>query len=117
MTQLLLWMIIAYGMSNIVVYGSIFDRPRNKINKLASDKSSFFKNFWVFIKDMTSCMMCFGFHGGWFLSFTLFSPTTEILGTSQYISWFFDAMLASGSVWAINSIIEWFETNRPQQNH
>jgi hypothetical protein len=26
-------------------------------------------------------------------------------------------MLASGSVWAINSIIEWFETNRPQQNN
>jgi hypothetical protein len=23
-------------------------------------------------------------------------------------------MLASGSVWAINAIIEWFEENRPQ---
>jgi hypothetical protein len=26
-------------------------------------------------------------------------------------------MLASGSVWAINSIIEWFEQNRPTNNH
>jgi len=24
-------------------------------------------------------------------------------------------MLASGSVWAINSIIEWFEENRPKK--
>jgi hypothetical protein len=25
-------------------------------------------------------------------------------------------MLASGSVWAINAIIEWYEVNRPKQN-
>jgi hypothetical protein len=25
-------------------------------------------------------------------------------------------MLASGSVWAINSIIEWYELNRPKQD-
>jgi hypothetical protein len=25
-------------------------------------------------------------------------------------------MLASGSVWAINSIIEWYEVNRPKQD-
>jgi hypothetical protein len=25
-------------------------------------------------------------------------------------------MLASGSVWAINSIIEWYEMNRPKQD-
>jgi hypothetical protein len=32
------------------------------------------------------------------------------------VSWFFDGMLASGSVWAINAIVEWFEENRPKQN-
>jgi hypothetical protein len=31
-------------------------------------------------------------------------------------SWFFDGMLASGSVWAINAIIEWYELNRPKQD-
>jgi hypothetical protein len=25
---------------------------------------------------------------------------------------FFDGMLASGAVWAINAIVEWFEENR-----
>jgi hypothetical protein len=38
------------------------------------------------------------------------------LGLTQYGSWFFDAFLASGSTWIINSIIEWFEENRPNNN-
>jgi hypothetical protein len=39
-----------------------------------------------------------------------------MLGVHKYYSWFFDGMLASGSVWAINAIVEWFEENRPKQN-
>jgi hypothetical protein len=35
-----------------------------------------------------------------------------LLGTNPNIAWFFDGMLASGAVWAINSIVEWFEENR-----
>lgn len=114
MAQLLLWMIMAYGMSNIVVYGSIFNGPRNKINELATNEHTLFNNFWGFIKEMTSCMMCFGFHGGWFLSLVVYSPTNQILGLTPWISWFFDGLLSSGAVWVINSIIEWFEENRPQ---
>ena len=116
MTQLLLWMIIAYGLSNIVVYGSIFNGPRELIRKW-SEGSYPLKDFGKFIKDMTSCMMCFGFHGGWFLSISLYSPTHELLGTNVYASWFFDAFLSSGAVWAINSIIEWFELNRPSSHN
>ena len=112
MTQLLLWMIMAYGLSNIVVYGSIFNGPREFIRKWA-ENGLFLKSTAQFIKDMTSCMMCFGFHCGWFLSFLVYSPVHEIFGLPQYSSWFFDAFVASGSVWVINSIIEWFETNRP----
>lgn len=116
MTQLILWMILAYGLSNIVVYGSIFNGPRNFINKLAADEYTLFHGFWVFVSDMIKCMMCFGFHCGWFLALTIYSPVNQILGTNPFISWFFDAMLASGSTWAINSIIEWFEENRPQKH-
>jgi hypothetical protein len=113
MTQLVLWMIMAYGLSNIVVYGSIFNGPRNTINRWATNEFTPFNGFWVFISNMIKCMMCFGFHCGWFLSLLVYSPVHELLGTNQYYSWFFDGMLASGSVWAINAIIEWFEENRP----
>ena len=115
MTQLVLWMIIAYGLSNIVVYGSIFNGPRNYIFNEADHGDGFLHGFWVFISNMIKCMVCFGFHCGWVLSISIFSPVHEILGVTSWISWFFDAMLASGSTWAINSIIEWFEENRPKK--
>lgn len=115
MTQLVLWMIIAYGLSNIVVYGSIFNGPRNYIFNEADHGDGFLHGFWVFVSKMIKCMMCFGFHCGWFLSISIYSPVHEILGVTNIVSWFFDSMLASGSVWAINSIIEWFEENRPKK--
>jgi hypothetical protein len=109
-------MIIAYGLSNIVVYDSIFNGPRNFINKWGDSKYPL-NGFGGFLSKMISCMMCFGFHCGWFLSLLVYSPVHELLGTNQYYSWFFDGMLASGAVWAINAIIEWFEVNRPSPNH
>jgi hypothetical protein len=116
MTQLVLWMIMAYGLSNIVVYGSIFNGPRNFINKWGDSKYPL-NGFGGFLSKMISCMMCFGFHCGWILSLLVYSPVHKLLGTNQYYSWFFDGMLASGSVWAINAIIEWFEVNRPSPNN
>jgi hypothetical protein len=117
MTQLFLWVLLAYGMSNILVYGSIFSGPRNTINKWAANESAFFNGFWVFLSDMLKCMMCAPTWVGFFFGIFLYSPVHEILGVNKYASWFFDGMLASGGTWAINSIIEWFEQNRPQQNH
>ena len=34
-------------------------------------------------------------------------------GHNDFISLFFDGMLASGFVWAFNGMVEWFEENRP----
>ena len=45
--ELLIWLLAAYGMSQILVYGSIFDTPREWITK----KSKFFG-------DLLGCMMC-----------------------------------------------------------
>ena len=36
--------------------------------------------------------------------------------TIPYTNIFFDGMLASGSVWALNAIIEWFEENKPPKD-
>jgi len=116
MTQLVLWMIMAYGLSNIVVYGSIFNGPRRVINEWA-DSTLPFNSFGKFLKGMTSCMMCFPTWFGFFSGIVLYSPVHEILNVTTYASWFFDGMLASGAVWTINSIVEWFEQNRPNNNH
>ena len=109
MVQILIWMIMAYGMSNILVYGSIFNRPRNAINRWAADVDSILQDFWIFLSDMLRCMMCTSTWVGFFMSLVLFSPTNYCFDTNVVSSTFFDGMLASGSVWAVNAIIEWFE--------
>ncbi len=117
MTQLFLWMILSYGLMNIMVFSKIFYPTRNYVDKLAENPYSPLQGIGKFLSGVLSCPMCFGFHGGWFLSLVVFSPVYEILGVSSYISWFFDGILSSGAVWAINAIIEWFEQNRPSNNN
>ena len=117
MTQLLLWMIMTYGLSNILVYGSIFNTPRNFINKWAENEWTPFHSFWVFLSDMLKCMMCAPTWVGFFIGIFLYSPVNQILEVTPYVSWFFDGLLASGSTWIINSIVEWFEENRPTKNY
>jgi hypothetical protein len=114
MVQILIWMIMAYGISNILVYGSIFNRPRNYIFNEADHGIGFLTGFYQFLKGMLSCMMCTPVWVGFFFGIFLYSPVHEILEVTLWASWFFDGMFASGAVWGINAIIEWFEVNRPK---
>ena len=112
MVKLLAWFILSYGLMNIMVYGSIFQGLRDDLRKWGERSK-----IGEFLYGIISCPLCFSFHGGWFLSLTIFSPTLTLFDTPIWISWFFDGILSSGAVWAINSIIEWFEQNRPTNNH
>ena len=38
------------------------------------------------------------------------------INNDSYTNIFFDGMLASGGVWSINAIIEWFEENKPPKD-
>jgi len=102
--ETLIWILAAYGMSQILVYGSIFDKPRDWI----TEHSTFFG-------DLLGCMMCTSTWTGFFFSVTIYSPT-ETMTMIPYTNIFFDGMLASGSVWALNAIVEWFEENKPPKS-
>lgn len=95
------WSLIAYGMTNILVYGSIFDVPREWVKA----KSNFFGS-------LISCVLCTSTWVGFFLSITLGSIVRTLFDTNLFLCIFFDGMLSAGVVWAINSIIEFFEENR-----
>ena len=112
MTQLVLFMILAYGFSTIMVYSTIFKGMRDFI-KAYGLSGLMLSSTFNFISGIISCMMCCSTWVGFFLGTFLFSPTYQFFGTSPYISWFFDGLFASGAVWAINAFIEWFEVNRP----
>lgn len=109
----LIWVLAAYGMSNILVYGSIFQGMRNSLRKTGDSNIPIISNVFGFISDLVSCMMCTSTWVGFFMSLVTYSPWYEIIGLNQYLSVFFDGMLASGAVWGINAIVEWFEENRP----
>jgi hypothetical protein len=111
--ELLIWVLVAYGMTTIMVYGSIFNGLRNRIHKWGNNEYAVFNGVGKFLSELISCMLCTGTWVGFFLSLTMFSPVTEFIGLNKYFSIFFDGMLSAGAVWAINSVIEWFEENRP----
>jgi hypothetical protein len=112
--KILVWFILSYGLMNIMVFGSIFQGLRNFFQKWG-DSNSFLNGFAHFISGILSCPMCFSTWGGFVLSLLIFSPTFAIFGTPLWISWFFDGILSSGAVWAINAIVEWYEENRPKK--
>ena len=103
--ELIIWILAAYGMTQILVYGSIFDTPREWI-----------KTNSTFFGDLISCVMCTSTWVGFFFSLTFFSPTIDLVSIT-YSNIFFDGLLASGSVWALNAFIEWFEKNVPSEDN
>jgi len=103
MVLLLFWMLAAYGMSSILVWGSIFENFRTWLKS----KSTFFG-------DLISCMLCTSTWVGFFMSFFLGSISRIFFDTFLIVNIFFDGMFTAGSVWAINAVIEYYEENRPK---
>ncbi len=88
---ILMWMIAAYGMTNILVYGSIFNGLRNWIHNNAQPNVglTIFRPVFEFISNLIKCVLCTSTWVGFFLSLTLFAPWHEIIGLNKYISIFF----------------------------
>lgn len=110
--ELVLWALAAYGMTNILVWGSIFADLRNWIHAWGMSEYSAFNGVGKFLSGLISCMMCTSTWVGFFMSVFYYSPSMEIMNSNLYFSWFFDGMLASGVVWMINSVVEFWEGNR-----
>lgn len=103
MVYLIFWMVAAYGMTSIIVWGSIFENLREKIKQ----NSKFFG-------DLISCTLCTSTWVGFFLSICLGGLTSGLFQIHWLPSIFFDGMFTAGAVWAINSIVEYYEENRPK---
>lgn len=110
--ELFLWAFAAYGMTNILVWGSIFSSLRDSIHQWGMNELVPFQSIGKFLSGLIICMMCTSTWVGFFMSVFFFSPSEYYLGTSPYVNWFFDGMLASGAVWFINSVVEYWENNR-----
>jgi hypothetical protein len=61
---------------------------------------------------LISCTLCTSTWVGFFLSIVLGGLTVKYFPLNQFFGIFFDGMYTAGTVWAINSIIEFFEEKR-----
>lgn len=95
------WAIISYGLTSILVWGSIFESTRVWIKKHSK-----------FFGDLVSCTLCTSTWVGFFLSVSLGSIVGTFFDNITILNIFFDGMFSAGIVWSINSIIEFFEENR-----
>ena len=86
--ELLYFVLAAYGLTQGVVYGTIFDRIRPTKGKLG---------------ELFKCPMCVGFHVGWFLM--LLSPYTELFNFDVSVANFFIlGWLSSGTSYVLNMV-------------
>jgi len=130
MSKMLLFAFISYGMTTILVYGSIFESFRKFLQKNSliniEERLLHIKNrgkmtkrqqikiaVFGFLSGLFSCVLCTSTWVGFFLSLVIFSPVTDIYNIYHPITIFFDGMFSAGIVWSINAIVEWFEENRP----
>ena len=114
--QTLIWFVLAYGFTNILVYGSIFNNLREGIHRVGENILHPLYGLGKFFSELIKCVMCTSTWIGFFLSMCYFSPNADIIGLNKGLSVFFDGMLSAGFVWGINAVIEWFEENRPSNN-
>ena len=101
MALLVFWVLAAYGMTSILVWGKIFDNQRDWIKKHSK-----------FFGDLISCTLCTSTWVGFFMSLVFGGLTNHYFESPWLFYVFFDGMFTAGSVWAINAIIEFFEENR-----
>lgn len=101
MNILFLWIFMAYGMTSVIVWGSIFEKQREWV-----------KNNSKFFGDLISCTLCTATWVGFLISLILGGLSESLLGVNWILSIFFDGMFTAGSVWALNAIIEFFEESR-----
>lgn len=107
-----LYCIMAYGFSNMMVFGSgpfrIFERIRNLTSRISEHFGSLF-----------TCMMCFPANLGWVASVidwfliknVAFTPFNILLaGTGMWwLALILDCFFTSGIVWLIHNIESFFE--------
>jgi len=112
MTTLIFWTLAVYGLSNILVYGSIFSWLREGVRNLANSNYRIVSSIGNFIWEMLRCMMCTPTWAGFFMSIFVFSLSKYYFNTNMIVSTLLDGAFASGTTWVVNSVTEWYEENR-----
>jgi hypothetical protein len=99
----LIFLLICYGASNNLIFGSIFEGFRTYLTKFGTGGYSLYKLF--------TCFMCLGTWVGFILSAVLISSGNEtpFIIKNTPLSIFLHGLFSAGGVWVIHTIQEAFE--------
>ncbi len=102
--KIILFVLVSYGITNILVFGSIFEWLRVLLDKYNPK----------FLGSLIKCPLCLSTWVGALLSITfgyfgLSTPFTEYGITILPLLIFLDACFTSGCVWLIHTMQEFFE--------
>jgi len=105
-TQLLIWCLIVYGITQIVVEATIFSKLRSVLSRNIS-----------FLGKLISCFLCSSVWISFILSVTLYSPTAQLwphllslefpatdIPMGWFVTMFLDGILGSSIVWFLYCI-------------
>lgn len=92
---LLYFVLVCYGLTNILVYGSIFNCIRPK------------QGLWG---ELFKCPMCMGFHVGWFVAL-LINLSNVVNVSTNIVDTFLLACLSSGTSYVLCSLFTDFGIN------
>ena len=98
--NIIVFLLIAYGIANIMIFSSIFGRWRKLCNYISPK----------FLGELFTCMICLPFWIGIFLSIVLGSVSGQYFDNLNEIGQvFFDGCFTSAGVWLIHNIQEKLE--------
>ena len=108
MSYIIVFVLLCYGISNIIIYGSMFEWFRFMLSKLGSGPMSLYKLF--------NCMMCLPTWVGfiisilfWFYGVHHLTPMGIYQIDNTYVHIFLDGVFTSGCVWLIHTFQEYLE--------
>jgi hypothetical protein len=100
----LIFILICYGATNNLIYGSVFEGFRNMLAKLGTGGYSLYKLF--------TCFMCLGTWMGFAVSSILIltGNETPINTNNIFLTVFLHGLFSTGGVWLIHTTQEFLES-------
>lgn len=96
--EILIWALSSYGMAFIILWGSIFDTPREWLKS----KNKFFY-------DLLSCIICTGTWVGFFMSIMVWSPAAHYFNCNWLIAVLVDGCLSATTCYTINKLTDYLD--------
>lgn len=97
--KFLLWSMISYGISSIIVESILFRWIRNTV-----------KSRFEMLHSLITCLLCTGVWVGFLMSVNVWSPSGEVFKYQHpyYIQVFIDGILSSQIVWFIAMVERYY---------